>query len=258
MLVHGSELVARPEIRAALESRGLRSPADVIAAFVKEPADPKRRSRIAEVDLAGGRYFLKTYDYSWPDRFRTALIPARARREYRNLEMLASLGLKVTEAAAYGQTRVLGFVTSSFVMTRAVENAVDLRELADGRKPPFPPPDRRVRRELIVAFARQLRACHDAGWFLHTAFFKNLLLTQREGRHELSVIDVPFAGIWRNRLIPSVGRRRDFACLQKGAVGFLTPGERLAFYRAYRGSGRLEPADKSFLRAVTAYVKGEF
>jgi hypothetical protein len=101
---------------------------------------------------------------------------------------------------------------------------------------------------LITAFARSLRRCHDAEWFLHTAFFKNLLLSRGPSGYELWVIDIPFARIWRNRLMPEQAKVRDFATLAKGAVKLLTRTERMRFCKSYG------IADRGFLRQVNAYL----
>ena len=69
--------------------------------------------------------------------------------------------------------------------------------------------------------------------------------------YEVTLIDVPFAHIWRNRLLPEVGKRRDFGCLAKGAVRLLTRTERIRFYRTYEQLGKLTPDDKRFLRSLT-------
>jgi hypothetical protein len=85
-----------------------------------------------------------------------------------------------------------------------------------------------------------------------------MLVRDRVG-YDIVVIDMPFANIWRNRLWPAGGRRRDLGCLQKGAVGFLTCGERLAFFNAYRGSvAKLTREDKALLREVDGFVKRNF
>jgi hypothetical protein len=72
---------------------------------------------------------------------------------------------------------------------------------------------------------------------VHTLRSKNLLLTEEQGRYGLTLIDVPFAGIWRWRLFPRAGAVRDLAVLMKGARRLLSRTERMRFARAY-GAGR--------------------
>jgi hypothetical protein len=246
---HGSRLVVQSEYEKTFRAQGIARVADVAAKWA--PGDGGR-SRVAEVRLphAGStaHLFVKTYHYPGAWRLRTFLVPARVRREYHNLLGLHQLGMKVPPPVAYGESRSFGFLMDSFLVTEAVENAVDLRELAvDSSKAPFPLPGPKERRALISTFARALRRCHDAGWFLHTAFFKNLLLSRGAGGYELWMIDVPFAHIWRNRLMPERARVRDFACLLKGAVKLLTRTDRIRFCRAY---GHM---DRTFLQSVDSY-----
>ena len=234
MLIHGAAMEVIPGLRPAFE--GLVRPRDVIAKWGAEPASGGVRSAVREVALPQGRFFLKVYAYSGPWRLRTVFIPARAGREFRNLERMAALGFRVPEPAAWGQERTLGFLGVSFVMTRAIEGAVDLRSLIDRPgSSPLPPP--KERRRLIEEFARTLRKAHEEKFFIHTLRAKNLLLRREGERWSLHVIDVPFAGISRYRLFPEWGRVRDLAVLMKWARQLLSRTERMRFARLY-GAGR--------------------
>ncbi len=262
MLFHGSSFDVHPEYAALFKAQGVAGVEDALRVWCPGEADPGKRTRVVELRIprAGGsaHLFFKTYDYLGLWRLRTLFVPARVRREYQNLIGLATLGMKVPRAVACGQTRVLGFIRCSFLVTEAVENSIDLRELADGKAPPFPAPGRKDRRALITTFARQLRRCHDEGWFLYTAFFKNLLLSHGAGGYALYVIDVPFARIWRSRFWPARAMRRDLACLQQGALRLLSHTERLRFYRAYSSVERLGRDDRAFLRGVDRYQKTHY
>lgn len=252
-MLHGSRLTVHPDFEKLFHLEGIRTFDEVVQRWVPDPPASDRLSVVAEAHLAGRHFFVKRYRYAGGARFRTMFIPSRVRREYRNLLGLAKLGLRVPRPVAWGARRSLGFLTDSVLVTEAVAGAVDLRDLSAGTaKPAFTLPGPRERRELITSFARSLRRCHDAGWFLHTAFFKNLLLTRGAAGYVVWVIDVPFAHIWRNRLFPTAGRVRDFACLAKGAVKLLTRAERMRFARAYGD------ADKGFLNAVEEYRRRNY
>jgi hypothetical protein len=250
MLIHGVELVVHPDQRALFD--GLLGPADVIRRWGAEIPPASRRSAVVELRLPEGHYFLKVYAYSGLWRLRTVFIVSRARREYLNLLRMARLGFRVPDPVAYGQARALGFVSGSFVMTRAIEGAVSLRALIDDPKAaPFPLPSRDERRRLISGFAKTLRAAHAGGYFIHTLRAKNLLLTHDGSRHDLHVIDVPFAGILRWRLFPTAGRVRDLAVLMKWARALLTRTERMRFAKAYG-------ADAGLLRKAQAYQERHY
>ncbi|MBI3856584.1 MAG: hypothetical protein HY293_12930 [Planctomycetes bacterium] len=160
---------------------------------------------------------------------------------------LAELGFQVPQALAWGQSRTLGFLSESFVMTRAIEDAVPLwTYIYDVKSAPFPFPGRAERLRLIDHFAKLLRRAHDGKFFIHTLRSKNLLLTKSGDAYALNVIDVPFAGIWRWKLFPRAGRVRDLASLLKWARLLLSKTERLRFARAYG-------ADPALLRSAQAY-----
>jgi hypothetical protein len=245
MLIHGVEFVVHPDHRALLD--GVTSPRDVIAKWggTVPPAD--QRSAVTELRLPEGHFFLKVYAYSGAWRLRTLFITSRAGREYRNIIRLAELGFRVAPPVAWGQARTLGLVSGSFVMTRAIEDAVPVWTfIHQAAAAPFPFPGRTERLRLIGEFAALLRRAHDQGFFIHTLRSKNVLVTCSGGRYEMHLIDVPFAGIWRWRLLPRAGRVRDLASLMKWSRLLLSKTERIRFARAYG-------ADHALLRSAQAY-----
>jgi len=245
MLIHGVEMVVHPECPPIFD--GISTPHEAIARWGGTPLHGRQRSAVAELRLSSGHFFLKTYRYSGLWRLRTLFIVSRARREYLNLIRLARLGFSVPQALAYGQARTLGFVSESFVMTRAVEEAVSIWTfLYEPRTAAFPFPQGSERRRLIDEFARLLQGAHAAGFFLHTLRSKNVLLTRTDGRYAVHLIDVPFAGIWRWKLFPRAGRVRDLATLLKWSRRLLSRTERMRFARTY-GAGR------ALVRSAQAY-----
>jgi hypothetical protein len=245
MLIHGVELIVHPDHRVMFE--GLRSPADAIAKWGGKVPSSDDRSAVADLRLPEGHFFLKVYAYTGLWRLRTLFIASRAVREYRNLLRLAELGFHVPQPVAAGQARALGFVGDSFVMTRAVENPVSMwTYVYEAAKAPFPLPGPAERRRLAADFAATLRKAHEQKFFIHTLRSKNVLLTRDGDRYAMNVIDVPFAGILRWRLLPRAGRIRDLASLMKWARVLLTRTERMRFAKLYG-------ADHDLLRAAQAY-----
>ena len=245
MLIHGVELIVHPDHRALFD--GLSSPRDVVARWGATIPPAERRSAVAEVRLPDGKFFLKVYAYAGLWRLRTLFIASRAVREYRNLLRMAELGFHVPRPAACGQARTLGFVSDSFVMTRAIADPVPIWSfIYEAKSVPFPFPDRKERRRLIDEFAAVLRRAHEEKFFIHTLRSKNVLLTRTGDRYAMHVIDVPFAGILRWRLFPRAGKVRDLASLLKWARLLLTRTERMRFAKAYG-------ADRALLRSAEAY-----
>lgn len=250
MLIHGVELVVHPDFRALFE--GLGSPDDVIAKWGASLPPRIQRSAVAELRVSAGHFFLKVYAYSGFWRLRTIFIVSRAAREYHNLLRLAEIGFSAPRPVAFGQARTLGFVNRSFVMTCAIEEASSIWSfLHQPRTVPIPFPGRSERLRLISEFAQVLRKAHERRFFIHTLRSKNVLLTQAQGRYEIHLIDVPFAGIWRWKMFPRAGRVRDLATLLKWARQLLSRSERLRFAKAYG-------ADRSLMRAAQAYQERHY
>ena len=250
MLIHGAELVVHPDSPALFQ--GLARPRDVIGRWGPPAPGPGARSAVRELRLPEGHFYIKVYAYTGLWRLRTLFIVSRARREYFNLLRMAGLGFRVPQPVACGQERTLGFVSVSFVMTRAVEDAVNLRTLIDApASAPWPLPSPAERRRLVEEFARTLRRAHDGGFFIHTPKGKNLLLAREGGEYRLYVIDVPFAGIWRWRIFRGSGRVRDLAVLMRAARQLLSRTERMRFARAYGAGAEL-------LRKAQAYQERHY
>jgi hypothetical protein len=245
MLIQGVELVVHPD-RASL-FQGLSSPAGALERWGASIPPANRRSAVADLKLPEGHFFLKVYAYAGLWRLRTLGVVSRAGREYRNLLKLAALGFHVPKPAGWGQSRTLGFLSESFVMTEAIENPVPIwTYVYEKDKAAFPMPPRAERLRLIDEFARCLRRAHDEKFFIHTLRSKNVLLTREGDAYRVNVIDVPFAGIWRWRLFPRAGAVRDLASLMKWARQLLTKTERMRFAKRYG-------ADHGLLRAAQAY-----
>jgi hypothetical protein len=245
MLIHGVELVVHPDHRPLFD--GLAAPCDVIVKWGAAIPPAERRSAVADLKLPEGHYFLKVYAYSGLWRLRTLFIVSRAGREYRNLLRLAELGFNVPRPVAYGQARTLGFVSESFVMTRALEDAASIWSFVyEPKTTPFPFPGRAERLRLIGELAKVLRRAHGEKFFIHTLRSKNVLLTCEGGRYALHVIDVPFAGILRWKLLPRAGRVRDLASLLKWGRLLLSRTDRMRFAKAYG-------ADRPLIRSAQAY-----
>jgi len=238
MLIHGAELLVHPDFRPLFE--GLTRPRDIIGRWAPTLPRGRTRSAVRELHLPQGHFFFKVYAYTGLWRLRTLFIVSRARREYHNLLKMRKLGFNTPTPAAYGQERTLGLVSVSFLMTRAVENAVSLRSIADDpAAAPWPLPSTPQRRRLIEDLARTLRRAHDQGFFIHTLKGKNLLLAREDGDYRIYVIDVPFAGIWRYRIFREAGRVRDLALLMRIGRGLLGRTDRMRFARAYGAERRL-------------------
>ncbi len=199
-----------------------------------ETVAESRSSRTRRLDLVGiGEVYLKLYSYkSWKSRWRGALRntgPRRSRacREWRSLEFLAARGIGCVQPVAVGEARVLGFVRSCILMTRA----------ADGFRPidallPTAGASGSARR-LSADLAGYVRRLHEAGFLDGNLRTRNLLARETAGEFEILSLDSPKGK--RARVLRSQRQDRDLASLDRDLRGDLSASERLRTYLTYRG-----------------------
>ncbi|WP_101675963.1 lipopolysaccharide kinase InaA family protein [Alloalcanivorax mobilis] len=219
-------------------------------------AMPGRRvgvSSMGEVvyaDLAGQGYYIKRYHRAG-GHLQAWVGQPRVEREWRNLRRFQQWGLNVPEVVAYGQQRRAGHFQRGALVTRALDNSVDLATLARHADPRLGDPrwrdrvSRQVARALAVLHGH--RFCHgDMKW-------RNVLVT--DDRDRVFLIDCPSGRFWWGPML-RYRRIKDLACLDKVARHQLSRSERLRFYLRYRGIARLGRADKREVRKVLGFFQG--
>lgn len=199
--------------------------------------------------------FYKQYEYAAPS-WRFLGRASKARREFENYAVLARLGIRVAVPVACGEERdALGRLRRAFILTRAIRDAVPLRdfvrvECPDRRNPAH----RRLREALLEQLAEATRRIHAAGFFHHDLVWRNILVTREGGSAPLVWwIDCPRGRLdrgspWRQRR-----RLRDLASLDKVAADMCSRTERVRFVLRYLGQGRLDAGAKRLIRAVLRY-----
>ncbi|MCO5168112.1 MAG: phosphotransferase [Planctomycetes bacterium] len=229
----GGAVVVRAAARARLEALGLTT---VDGAFAL-PAAPRaqaggRYKALAQVVDAGGRLFVKRWDY---DRLEVWLRGAlkwnfpvfSGRRELDNLLALAAAGLRVPAPLAAGE-RTRGLRRRAFLVTCALEGApLD-------RAPP--PATARERFALVREVAALAARLHGAG-FWHKDLYLGNVVRGPDGR--LGLLDCERVER-RPGGPPLRWRVKDLAALDLSAA-WATRADRARFLRAYLGRPRLDP-----------------
>ncbi len=233
---------------------------DAISKFFVHEALPQntavivRRSAIVLAGGAGLEVFYKQYEFASPS-WKFIGRASKARCEWDNYAVFTRLGIPCAEAIACGEQRdALGRLRRAFILTRAVSDAPTLiefwREIA-GEKTRRA---RSIRLRLARELASMTRRIHDANFFHHDLVWRNILVTsQNPDEPKLWWIDCPRGSFdswspWQNRK-----RLKDLASLDKSAVKFCPPRERLVFLKTYLGKKQLDAEVKSFARAVVDY-----
>ncbi|MDR1648569.1 MAG: lipopolysaccharide core heptose(I) kinase RfaP [Zoogloeaceae bacterium] len=210
--------------------------------------------RTLRTEVAGAAFFVKIHrGVGWWEIFKNLLTGKRpvlgARDEWQALKALAAAGVPSMEAVAFGERGANPARRHSFLITRALEPAVDLEALTQHWAVSPPPPAQK--RALITALARQVRTMHRAGINHRDCYLCHFLLhgdAPKAVSPQLSVIDLHRAQI-RPR-VPRRWRDKDLAALWFSAqeVG-LTRRDLLRFLRDY-----LERSPRAILREEASLI----
>lgn len=206
-------------------------------------------SEVIRVKLAGVHYYVKRYRKAG-GALSSCLLRPRVQAEWVNLQRFASWGIPTADVVAYGLERRFGAFIRGALITRGLENSVDLAALVARQ-------DIRLADSAWVdAISRQLaeatRTLHKQGFAHNDLKWRNLLVNEQD---TVFLIDCPTGGFWwgpflRHRII------KDLACLDKVAKYALRRTQRLRFYLQYTGCQRLTTDDKVRVRAVLKYFEG--
>ncbi|MBI4605569.1 MAG: hypothetical protein HY721_26695 [Planctomycetes bacterium] len=174
---------------------------------------------------------LKEERYPFPTFLHGLVTVPRAEREFHNLLALRSLGFPAVEPLACGHSGLWILYHRSFLITRELTGATNLKLWAKGRRPDI---SRDEVKEAMLAFARELARLHKARCYVRTLYGKNILVRKTpDGRVEVALCDVPRLWWFRGRGLSFALAARDLATLDKWGRLVFTPRERLAFLRAY-------------------------
>jgi len=206
-------------------------------------------SEVIRIERAGVRYYIKRY-WGAGKGLRRYLGRPRVKAEWQNLQLFARWGIPTAPIVAYGLERRAGIFVRGALITRELENTLDLAQLARSDDP------RLADAQWVDGISRQLaaatRTLHEHRFAHNDLKWRNLLVNQAG---ELFFIDCPTGSFWwgpllRYRIV------KDLACLDKVAKYQLSRTQRLRFYLQYRGRTRLTPGDKRRLRQILAFFEG--
>jgi hypothetical protein len=195
---------------------------------------------------------LKEERYPFPALLHGFLTVPRAERELHNLFALRSLGMSAVEPLACGHSGFWILYHRSFLITRELQGAVNLKAWMKARlkgRPTDLTPDEIER--AMMSFAGELARLHRARCYVRTLYGKNVLARRAEdGRVELALCDVPRLWWLRGKALSFGLAARDLACLDKWARQIFGPRPRLAFLKAYLEKLGEGPSMRHWLRRI--------
>lgn len=206
-------------------------------------------SEVILVEFAGVRYYVKRY-WGGGKGLRRFVGRPRVKAEWQNLKNFAKWGIPTAPIVAYGLERRLGSFVRGALITRELENTLDMAHMAQHQDPRFGDPLWVT--TISAQLARATRTLHSHHFAHNDLKWRNLLVNERA---ELFLIDCPTGSFWwgpflRYRII------KDLACLDKVAKYKLSRIQRLRFYLQYCGHERLSCTDKRRVRQIVKFFEG--
>ncbi len=254
------------DYRSALEKAGLTS-LDAVFSFDAAKNLSKKnlasfRSRLQfEIDAPGSSrpatVFLKRYDAPPAVAQLRNWLAARGRKscamqEYASMSALAAAGIGIPRPICWGQQWGILFEKRSFIITEKVPSAEALeRKLPRCFNAPATKENLQRRREFILKLACFIKKFHETGYRHRDLYLSHIFCSNKS---EFFLIDL--ARVFRPLVLGRRFQIKDLAQVYYSAPGrHFSRTDRLRFYLAYAGQGKLTRQDKPFIREVIAKVQ---
>ena len=222
---------------------------DAVFALEGERLTKDPLSEVIRIERDGVHYYVKRY-WGAGKGLRRYLGRPRVKAEWQNLKLFAKWGIPTAPIVAHGLQRKAGAFVRGALVTRELENTLDLAEIANRQDPRLA--DHGWVQAISLQLAKGARTMHDHHFTHNDLKWRNLLV---DDQGTLFFIDCPTGDfwrgfMWRHRMI------KDLACLDKVAKYHLSATQRLRFYLQYRGRDRLNARDKKRIRQVLSFFEG--
>lgn len=238
--------ILAPECRALSDDFGS---LEAVFAIEGERLTKDPLSEVIRIERDGVRYYVKRY-WGAGKGLRRYLGRPRVKAEWQNLKLFAKWGIPTAPIVAYGLERNAGAFVRGALVTRELENTLNLAELAEYED------QRLADRGWVLHVSQQVaqgtRTLHEHHFTHNDLKWRNLLVNDKA---ELFFIDCPTGSFWwgpllRYRII------KDLACLDKVAKRVLSRTQRLRFYLQYRDRRRLSEGDKRRVLQILKFFEG--
>ncbi len=194
----------------------------------------------------GGIFLKKVVPNAW---YRFFLRPAKCSIEAKNYCLLRRLGILVPEVLAVGERRKYGGLIDAFIITSGIANAVNLEEFAK----------RSDAADFMPAILDQLAdivgTMHGANFFHIDLQWRNILVQEMNGEVMIYLIDCPRGGRRWEFFRRWNGRLHDLAGLDKLAGLYLSPKQRLKWFKQYAGGGKFRWQDRLLIRRIVRRIE---
>ncbi len=245
-VVHGSRFRVEPAWKERLAAIGIAEDRDWTRVVGDKRMSTSPATKCYRTLLGDGSVvFFKRYVYPKKFWLEFWMRPGKSAVETWAYRRLQELGIPTLDVVAFGERRILGMLIATFLVTREVPNAPELRSFATEIWSGMPQQEkRRVYEQISQTLVKQLRTAHENRFFHHDLKWRNILIRKEGDRYTPVWIDAPRASSMRLR------RRRgvivDLSGLARVAVSLLSRYDRMRFICHYLGNDR-KPGDAARL-----------
>jgi tRNA A-37 threonylcarbamoyl transferase component Bud32 len=250
-----------PEVLAGIPERGRVMPDAVL---LKESGGTRVWEQRIDFGPESCTIVVKDERREWGLRlFRTFFRRVGATSEWRSAHALLARGIPAAEPLSAMESRTLGCLRESVLVTRKVENAGNLAEFVRLTFTKDASAEtRRLGRRLARSLGRLVRRLHERGFTQRDLKPANILVSRGEGAKagEMHFTLVDFKGIRHRKTVSEGERARDIARLAAGFVteeaGDVRATDRMRFLDEYlSGSGMAEWRRREFMAEIEERIQ---
>lgn len=258
------KIVVTPAWAELLRANQLDSMASVYACATGDVVTQSGTTEVRRVTLTAGpaqrvvyikKYWANNFGQLWSGALRGTLLGrSKAKREFENLARLIRWKLDAPAPIAFGEERIFGWMTRSFLISEEIPSPLTLDIFIRDFLPRLPAEQRRKRAvELLERLAATTRQLHEHHFVHHDYFWRNIILSG-ETLDRFFLIDAHKGRTWR-RWSAQRCQAKDLAALDSAAPAFFSQTDRLSFFLAYTRSRALTPENKKLLRTVLSLAE---
>ena len=196
---------------------------------------------------SGEVIFVKRYkSLGFMNIFKYFFFSSKASSEWKNMNHFLSNDIPVPIPIAKGEKRKLRCLLDSYLITKAIVNAMPLHNYVADHLDVDKSPDALLKRRILIKkLALLVQQIHNGGFFYRDLHAGNILVLESNGETQLCLID--FHKVWHYRYLPIWMRVRDLAQLRNSLSASRT--DRLRFLQEYAKT------NPSFFKRLKIYAR---
>ncbi len=234
---------------------GLTENTDWLKAAPGECVSESETTNCFKVKIADGRsFFFKRYSYPKSKQKRYWMRASKAQVETFGYAQLKKLGIPTLTVIAFGEKRSFGKLVAAYIVTEGINDSMDLQQFAQDVWFDLPKAKRsEVYLEIRNQIFEQLNKAHQAKYFHQDLHWRNILVTEENGKYKTIWIDCPRARYRKVSMNAKHGQMVDLSCLARRCLDYLSRSERYRALSEYLKINNLGWTSRSLFKEIQAH-----